>query len=55
MYDFDEECAETYMEACECGRITQVSTQQDSSPEYTTEVYVKCECGESVRFELPVN
>jgi len=55
MYDFDEECAQTYKEQCRCGKEVEVSTQTDDRPEYYTDVYVKCECGKSVRFSLPVN
>jgi hypothetical protein len=56
MYDFDEEFAQTYTETCaNCGDKIQVSTQQDRTPEYYTAVYVKCMCGDSVEFRLPVN
>ena len=55
MYDFDEELAETYKEVCECGAVIEVSTQEDKFPEYYTEVYVRCQCGKSVSFYLPVN
>jgi hypothetical protein len=55
MYDFGSEYAQTYKEICECGRIVELSTQTDNCPEYYTDVYVKCECGKSVHFELPVN
>jgi hypothetical protein len=56
LYDFGSECAQTYIETCSgCGEDIQVSTQEDRCPEYTTEVYVRCRCGTSVRFELPVN
>lgn len=55
LYDFDEECAQTYIEQCECGEKVQVSTQKDNGPECYTEVFVKCQCGKSVSFILPVN
>lgn len=55
MYDFDKECAQTYKEKCVCGKEIEVSTQQDGCPEYYTEIYVKCTCGKSVNFSLPVN
>jgi len=55
MYDFGGMFAQTYEEECECGRTIKVSTQEDDRPEYTTEVYVKCKCGSSVSFVLPVN
>jgi len=47
--------AQTYTAACECGTIIEVSTQQDDSPEYYTTVFVRCQCGKSVGFRLPVN
>ncbi len=56
MHDFGSEHSETFVEDCSnCGKTHHVSTQQDSNPEYYTEVYIKCTCGESVRFLLPVN
>lgn len=55
MYDFGKKFAQTYKEKCECGKEIEVSTQQDSGPEYYTTIFVKCVCGKSVLFELPVN
>ena len=56
MYDFGSKYAQTYEERCEhCGYSVLISAQQDRNPEYYTEVYVQCPCGESVRFRLPVN
>ena len=55
IYDFGGKFAQTYKEECECGRVIEVSTQTDREPEYYTEVFVKCECGKSVFFLLPVN
>jgi cytochrome c1 len=56
MYDFDGEFAQTYTEKCPaCGTETEVSTQRDGNPEYYTGVYVRCTCGDSVAFNLPVN
>ena len=55
MYDFGGDSAQTYSESCECGRVIEVSTQTDNCPEYYTDVYVKCVCGKSVAFLLPVN
>ena len=56
LYDFGSDYAQTYIETCKgCGADIEVSTQQDRCPEYTTEIYIKCGCGESVEFELPVN
>lgn len=54
-YDFDCEFQQTYSNECKCGKVIEVSTQKDSHPEYYTSVFVKCECGNSVAFELPVN
>lgn len=45
-----------YKETCEnCGKITSVWTQQDDSPEYVTHVFLKCQCGDYIKFILPVN
>ena len=55
MYDFGCEFSEVYCESCVCGKVIEVSTQKDEGPECYTEVFVKCECGESVSFSLPVN
>lgn len=55
MYDFNDECAQTYKKRCECGKDIEVSTQKDENPEYYTTVFVKCICGNSVEFDLPVN
>ena len=53
--DFGGKWAQTYTEKCECGNVIEVSTQPDRHPEYYTEVFVKCPCGKSVGFYLPVN
>lgn len=55
MYDFGSEYAQTYKGKCECGNEIEVSTQRDDCPEYKTDVFVKCRCGKSVGFLLPVN
>jgi hypothetical protein len=55
LFEFDEECAQTYTEECECGNKIEVSAQQDNHPEYYTEIHIKCICNRSVKFELPVN
>lgn len=55
LYDFGAKCAQTYTHKCECGHIVEVSTQKDNCPEYYTEVVVRCPCGKSVKFDLPVN
>lgn len=45
-----------FIEKCEiCDLDITVFTQEDSFPEYYTNVYVKCTCGNCVLFELPVN
>ena len=54
-YDFGGKFACTYSKICECGRKIEVSTQKDEFPEYHTDVFVRCVCGKSVKFELPVN
>ncbi len=56
MYDFGSEMAKTYTEECQCGKKIDTSTQDGLEwSEYETEVYVRCECGGSVRFLVPVN
>lgn len=55
LYAFGSPSAQTYAKTCECGRVIEVSTQKDEHPEYYTEIHVKCTCGKSVRFDLPVN
>ena len=55
IYDFGGEYAQTYIEDCDCGKKIEVSSQTDDSPEYYTTIYVKCSCGESVLFRIPVN
>ena len=55
MYDFDCEFSQVYKNKCECGKVIEVSTQKDENPEYYTDVFVRCDCGKSVAFILPVN
>jgi len=55
LYDFDSEHSRTYEKKCKCGKKHTVSAQKDEGAEYITEIYIKCECGKSVRFNLPVN
>ena len=55
IYDFGSIYAQEYIEKCECGEEINISTQQDNSPEYIISVYVRCKCGKSVKFKLPVN
>lgn len=45
-----------YKEVCKnCGKKHIVATQDDYIPEYYTDVYIKCECGTFVPFNLPIN
>ncbi len=56
MDDFGSEFAQTYTNVCaKCGKVFELSTQQDDMPEYYTRIYIRCECGDSVKFVLPVN
>jgi hypothetical protein len=56
IYDFGSDYSQTYKETCEnCGEGIQISAQRDKASEYSTVIYVKCECGTSVQFVLPVN
>lgn len=38
-----------------CSKEIKLFTQIDNNPEYFTYVYIQCNCGEYVRFDLPVN
>lgn len=55
MYDFGCEFSQVYKSKCECGNIVEVSAQEDDHPEYYVSVFVRCECGKSVEFSLPIN
>ena len=44
-----------YHNTCDCGKQHVIRTQSSNFPEYETEVYVLCDCGDYVEFELPVN
>jgi hypothetical protein len=56
LYDFGSEYAQTYTAVCpRCAAEVEVSAQRDEDPEYYTEVHVRCPCGGSVSFSLPVN
>lgn len=46
---------EEYIEKCKCGKSYEVRTQKYDCSEYMTMVYIKCECGNYIEFELPVN
>lgn len=55
LYEFGSRYAQTYEATCKCGKRVEVSTQKDKKPEYYTEIHIRCVCGESVAFTLPVN
>lgn len=56
MHDFGGSFNQIYTEECKgCGYLVKVSAQKDKHPEYKTDIFVKCRCGESVPFRLPVN
>lgn len=40
---------------CCCEKLITIFTQEDDNPEYYTNVYVECDCGQKVEFTLPVN
>jgi hypothetical protein len=45
-----------YHKTCECCGLDQlILTQKDNFPEYETEIYLQCQCGEFIEFTLPVN
>lgn len=46
----------SYIKKCSCCDCEQeILTQRDDFPEYYAEIYLKCQCGEFIEFELPVN
>ncbi len=47
-FQYQQECSD-------CKKSIIVETQKDDDPEYYAYVYVKCDCGGFVKFELPVN
>ena len=53
--EFNMEYEQIYTQFCECKREHTIITQKDSWPEYYTDVYVVCDCGNCVHFNLPVN
>ena len=54
--EFDPEDTQTYKAKCnKCEKEIEVITQKDNYPEYYTDVYVRCQCGGTARFVLPVN
>lgn len=45
-----------YKKVCDvCDMTMKVMTQRNNSPEYETEVYIQCNCGNWIEFILPVN
>jgi len=52
LYDFGSEFAKTYSEECECGKTIEVSTPNSADMEAL--IYVRCSCGRSIEFILPV-
>ena len=55
--DIDKYDNYPYTRYCDgCGKLKRVYTQGfDQITEYWTDVYVECECGNLVKFHLPVN
>ncbi len=47
-YEYEEQCP------C-CENVLTVRTQCDNYPEYITEIFILCSCGEYIEFNLPVN
>lgn len=46
----------SYKKQCSCcGLEQEILTQRSDFPEYETEIYLVCQCGEYIEFELPVN
>jgi len=46
--DYEKECPT-------CTMTMNVVTQADNFPEYLTDIYIRCHCGEYIHFSLPVN
>jgi hypothetical protein len=45
-----------YIKTCNCCHLEQkILSQRDDSPEYETEIYLHCQCGNYIEFILPVN
>lgn len=45
-----------YKKVCSlCYSEQLILTQDDNYPEYETEIYLQCQCGEFIAFVLPVN
>jgi len=55
IFDFGSKYSQTYKTTCECGKVFEISTQQDIDPEYHSDIFIRCDCGKSVKFTIPVN
>ena len=45
-----------YIKTCDvCDMDQKILTKRDDCPEYETEIYLKCQCGNFIEFILPVN
>lgn len=56
IYEFGSKYSQEYKSKCKkCNKEIIVSTQKDECPEYYVDVFVKCSCGGSAQFRLPVN
>ena len=53
-YDFGGKYAQSYESTCECGRKIIISSYNDEVIEYYHDVFVKCICGKSIYFKLPI-
>lgn len=49
-------CQVEYIQQCDlCGMEQKILSQRHDFPEYETEIYLQCQCGEFIEFILPVN
>lgn len=54
--DIPEGCRVEYKQVCPCCHMEQkILSQRNNFPEYETEIYLECQCGEFIEFVLPVN
>lgn len=44
-----------YRNKCTCGEAHEVLTQNNDDPEYYTDIFIPCKCGEYVKIVIPVN
>lgn len=47
-FDYSEKCTK-------CKKKHLLMTQSDEDPEYYTDIFIQCDCGDYVKFRLPVN